>query len=87
MQDTCSQPATIPLSSLPAGFEGRVQRLDVSKAECQRLREIGFCESAVICRLGGQHSLVCKVCGARVAVHKLLADSIHVEPLVPVSVA
>ncbi|RME70401.1 MAG: ferrous iron transport protein A [Verrucomicrobia bacterium] len=83
MATASSTAYTIPLSRLPAGFEGRVHRLEGNDAQCQRLREIGFCESAVISRIGGEQSLVCKVCGARVAVHKMLADSIHVEPLFP----
>ena len=84
MSSAALQPNTIPLSRLPAGSEARVYRLEGKDDVCQRLREIGFCESAVICRVGGQHSLVCKVCGTRVALHRLLADSIHVEPLVAV---
>lgn len=74
-------PATIPLSRLPAGTEARVARLDGKAETCQRLREIGFCESAVICRVGGEHVMVCQVCGTRVALNRMLAEVIHVEPL------
>ena len=76
--------ATIPLSRLPAGTEARVARLDGKPETCQRLREIGFCESAVICRVGSEHMMVCQVCGTRVALNRMLAEAIHVEPLVAV---
>jgi ferrous iron transport protein A len=74
---------TIPLSQLPTGTEARVDRLEGRDDLCQRLREIGFCESAVICRIGGERTLVCRICGTRVALHRLLAEHIHVEPLQP----
>lgn len=75
------QPAIIPLSRLPTGVEARVLRLDGEAGVCQRLREIGFCESAIVCRVGSQHTLVCQVCGTRVALHQVLGENIHVEPL------
>lgn len=81
MPDSAKSAATIPLSLLPAGREARVSRLDGQGEVCQRLREIGFCESAVISRIAGVHTLVCQVCGTRVAVNRLLAQKIHVEPL------
>lgn len=73
--------AMIPLSRLPAGVEARVLRLEGQAEVCQRLREIGFCESAIICRIGSKHTLVCQVCGTRVALHQGLGEQIHVEPL------
>ena len=74
-------PAIIPLSRLPSGTEARVLRLDGKADVCQRLREIGFCESAIISRVGTDHALVCQVCGTRVALHQVLGEQIHVEPL------
>jgi ferrous iron transport protein A len=81
MQFRAILPQSIPLSRLPTGTEARVTRLEGKAETCQRLREIGFCESAVICRVGGEHSMVCQVCGTRVALNRLLAEIIHVEPL------
>jgi len=72
---------TIPLSRLPAGIQARVARLEGAVEQCQRLREVGFCESALICRVGNEHMMVCQVCGTRVALNRELAESIHVEPL------
>lgn len=81
MSDLPNILSTIPLSRLPAGKEARVLRLDGQGEVCQRLREIGFCESAVVSRIAGEHTLVCQVCGTRVALNRLLAEQIHVEPL------
>jgi ferrous iron transport protein A len=79
MPEHAEPAATIPLSQLPQGAHGRVAMLEGKDDVCQRLREMGFCESAVICRIGGERSLVCDVCGTRVALHRILADRIHVE--------
>lgn len=80
-----NSPAIIPLSRLPSGTEARVLRLEGQAEVCQRLREIGFCESAIICRIGSDRTLVCQVCGTRVALHQVLGEHIHVEPLGRVS--
>jgi len=76
-----NRPSIIPLSRLPAGTEARVLRLDGQAEVCQRLREIGFCESAIVSRVGSEHTLVCQVCGTRVALHQVLGEQIQVEPL------
>ncbi|MGH8019512.1 MAG: FeoA family protein [Opitutaceae bacterium] len=73
--------SAIPLSRLPAGTDARVLRLEGQDNVCQRLREIGFCESAVISRLAGKTALVCQVCGTRIALHHALGERIHVEPI------
>lgn len=77
----------IPLSRLPAGAAARVLSLEAEAGVCQRLREIGFCESAVVCRVAGEHLLVCQVCGTRIALHRVLAEQINVEPLAAPGVA
>jgi ferrous iron transport protein A len=74
-------PTVIPLSRLPAGTDARVARLDGQENVCQRLREMGFCESAIISRLSGHGALVCQVCGSRIALHRAFGDNIHVEPI------
>lgn len=81
MQPVPPSVSTIPLSRLPAGTEARVHRLDGEGAVCQRLREIGFCESAIVSRVAGKHALVCQVCGTRIALHQAFGDRIHVEPV------
>jgi ferrous iron transport protein A len=40
---------------------------------------MGFCESAVIERLAGQKTLLCQLCGARIALSQNAAAHIVVE--------
>ncbi len=69
----------MPLKDLPVGAMGRVCTLQGEPAFCSRLREMGFCESAVIERLGGQRTLLCQLCGTRVALSEGAATHIVVE--------
>ncbi|MFM8653354.1 MAG: ferrous iron transport protein A, partial [Verrucomicrobiota bacterium] len=46
---------------------------------CQRLREMGFCENALVKKIRGGADLVCWVCGTRVALSARLARQILVE--------
>lgn len=67
------------LTELPNGAQGRVCALEGTVDICQRLREIGFCESAVIQRVSGQKTLLCQLCGTRVALSDQAARHIVVE--------
>ncbi len=71
----------LPLSELPAGAAGRVTELSGELDFCQRLREMGFCESSVIQKIGGKAMLICQLCGARVALSDRAAKQILVEPI------
>jgi ferrous iron transport protein A len=71
----------LPLNRLPDGVPGRVAKLSGHRDLCQRLREIGFCESAVIQKIAGKHLLICQLCGTRVALSNRAAQSILVEPI------
>ena len=46
---------------------------------CSRLREMGFCESAIIQKISGQRVLLCAVCGTRMALSDRAAQHIVVE--------
>jgi ferrous iron transport protein A len=70
---------TIDLTQVGAGREVRVSRLECSPGTCQRLREMGFCENAVVKKIRGGADLVCWVCGTRVALSARLARQILVE--------
>ena len=72
---------TLPLCQLPAGSAGRVQALEGAAALCQRLRELGFGESAVVTKIGGHGPFLCSVNGARVALGHGAAAQILVTPL------
>ncbi len=72
--------ALLPLCQLPAGETGRVRELDGNAHFCQRVRELGFGESALVTKIGGGGPFVCAVNGARIALSHGAAKSILVEP-------
>lgn len=71
----------VRLTDLPSGSAGRVQELSGKSEICQRLREMGFCESAVIEKVSGVHTVLCQVCGTRVALSDKAAQHILVEQI------
>ncbi len=71
----------LSLSELPEGTQGRVAELNGKVDFCQRLREMGFCESSVIQKIAGRSMLICQLCGTRVALSDQAARQIVVEPL------
>jgi len=71
----------MPLTELPSGVPGRVAELSGQQDFCQRLREMGFCESSVIERIAGKNMLICQLCGTRVALSDRAAQQILVEPI------
>jgi len=58
-----------------------VVSLSGSKEVHTRLRELGFCEQAVIRRVSGGSRIVCQVCGTKVALNGAVAGKIQVERL------
>jgi len=74
---------TCPLRKVRAGTCVRIQRLLGEPAQCQRLREMGFCEEQQIRLLLRNRSVVCQVCNVRFGLSAGLAASIWVEPLPP----
>jgi ferrous iron transport protein A len=71
--------ATLPLCQLPAGAVGRVRSLSGDAEFCQRVRELGFGESAFITKISGTGPFVCEVNGTRLALSHSAAMQIHVE--------
>lgn len=71
----------LPLADLPTGVPGRVAELNGQTDFCQRLREMGFCESSVVEKVGGRDMLICQLCGTRVALSGRAARQIMVEPM------
>jgi len=69
----------VRLTELPVGEAGRVCGLEGKTDICQRLREMGFCESAVIEKVSGASTLLCQVCGTRIALSDRAAQHIMVE--------
>jgi ferrous iron transport protein A len=84
LPQTSSQPAKgarVRLTDLPVGAAGRICDLEGEANVCARLREIGICESAVIERISGKHTLLCQLCGTRIALSDSAAKYIMVERL------
>lgn len=79
----CRNRKTCPLSQVQAGTSVRIKRLLAEPAQCQRLREMGFCEEQQIRLLLRSHNVVCRVCDVRFGLCAKLADCIWVEPLPP----
>ena len=71
----------LPLCQLPAGGAGRVYRLSGDAQFCQRVREMGFGETAVITKISGRDTILCHVNGVRLALSHAAASRILVEPL------
>ena len=73
------RPQRLRLTDLPVGAAGRVTELDGQPELCQRLREMGFCESAVIEKIAGARTLICQLCNTRIALSERAAEHIMVE--------
>lgn len=71
----------LPLCQLPAGSVGRVRELTGDIHFCQRVREMGFGESAFVTKIGGSGPFICQVNGTRLALSHGAAMQILVEPL------
>ena len=73
------RPQRMRLTLLPVGSAGRICELSGDASVCSRLRELGFCESAVIEKVAGERTLLCQVCNARIALSERAAEHIVVE--------
>jgi len=71
----------IRLSDLTNGERARVCDLQGEANVCSRLREMGFCEEAVVEKLSGSHTMLCQVCGTRIALNNKIAQNILVQKL------
>ena len=74
-------PQRLSLIELPAGVPSRVTGLNGQPEFSQRLREMGFCESAVVQKIAGNQMVICELCGTRVALSDRVAGDIEVEPI------
>jgi ferrous iron transport protein A len=73
------RPQRMRLTDLPIGAAGRVCQLEGEANVCARLREMGFCESAVIEKVAGEKTLLCQLCNVRIALSDRAAQHIVVE--------
>ena len=72
----------LPLCQLPAGSICRVRMLAGDPAFCQRVREMGFGESAFVTKVSGTSTIHCQVAGTRIALSHDAANNILVEQVV-----
>ncbi len=72
---------TTTLSNAPVGQYMRIQEIQSEPAVCQRLRELGFCENALVrCMVNTQGNLICEVCHSRIGITSKIAQDILVTP-------
>lgn len=69
------------LSEIPVGRLFRIRELLSEPDVCHRLREMGFCENAIV-RLvvNGEGNLICEVCNTRIGLNQSIAQEIIVSP-------
>lgn len=68
----------LTLSQASVGCSFRIRNLQ--GAECARLRSMGFCETMEVKKLSNGRTMICTVCGTKMALNKKLADQILVCP-------
>ncbi len=73
--------ARVQLCQLPAGATGRVCQLTGDESFCQRVREMGFGEAALVTKISGTTTSLCLVKGTRIALNHRAAMNILVEPI------
>ncbi len=72
---------TMSLCELPCGILCRVATLCGEASLCQRLRELGLGESAIIKKMSGAGPFLCQINGNRMAIAREAAASMLVQPL------
>ena len=73
--------ALVPLCQLPAGALGRIRELTGNPDFCQRVREMGFGESAFVTKIAGSGPFICQINGTRIALSHTAAMCVLVEQL------
>ena len=71
----------LPFCQLPNGSLGRVRALRGDGSFCQRIREMGFGEEAVLTKVSGTGPFLCQVNNTRFALSHDVAQNILVEQL------
>ena len=69
------------LTQIPVGRFARIHRLQSHPDVSLRLREMGFCENAIV-RLvvNDEGNLICEVCNTRIGLNHSIAHDIIVAP-------
>lgn len=69
------------LSSARCGERLRITEVGEECGSAGRLRELGFCESAEICKVSDGRNCLCLLMGSRVAIARDLARGVRVEKI------
>lgn len=69
------------LSEVSTGQSFQIKCLQGEEGVCQRLREMGFCESALVEKIADSGTLICKVCDSKLVISKKLAENIIVKDI------
>lgn len=69
-----SRPKT--LCDVCEGESVRIECLTGDTNDCQRLREMGFCEKSRVEKISGKKTLICRVCDTKVVISHGLAKNI-----------
>jgi Fe2+ transport system protein FeoA len=69
------------LAHTPIGKSVRVSRINSRPETSTRLKELGFCEDAIITPVvKGPSQMICEICNTRVGLHQSIAKEIIVVP-------
>lgn len=74
--------AALPLSKARCGERLRVVAIRADAPDGLRLRELGFHETAEVCKVSDGSALICRLRGARLAIGRDLGAEVMVEPIV-----
>jgi ferrous iron transport protein A len=74
---TLQQDSMISLGQAQVGCEFHIRFLN--GPACERLRQMGFCESMRVKKITDGRNLLCTVCGTKMALSRELAQQIMVE--------
>ena len=71
----------LQLAEVPIGRSVRIRQLwDSQPAVSARLRDLGFCENAIVrCVNKGSGNIICEVCNTRVGLNFSIASNIFVS--------
>ncbi|MGK0189870.1 MAG: ferrous iron transport protein A [Verrucomicrobiales bacterium] len=71
--------SALTLSQASVGCNFRIQV--IAGPQCDRLRDLGFCESLQVKKLADGRNMICSVCGTRLAISQELGEQVKVTPL------
>ena len=71
--------ASLSLSQARCGEKLKIVNLQKDSPAAARLRELGFCESAEVCKVADRGACICVLMGTRVAIGPELAAHVLVE--------